>query len=92
MELGGNGYFSPGVVGEAENGLRPSRLFCSVFYSASSILVFLLCLWVGSLSGDGRTGDRGDNSYYFVVNVMLYPDMMLFVVSCMVVNLDFMIM
>ena len=46
MELGGNGYFSPGVVGEAENGLRPSRLFCSVFYSASSILVFCFVFFV----------------------------------------------
>lgn len=37
--------------------------------------------------------DWGDNSYYFVVNVMLYPDMLLFVVSSfVVVNLDFVIM
>lgn len=51
--------FSPGVIGEAENGLRPSRLVWFCFYSASSFL-FLLCSFgtytCQEMEGDGERG------------------------------------
>lgn len=57
MEIGGNGYFPHGVLGGAENGLRPSRLiFClRLFY----VLVFF-ALFRYSSSRGGELGN-GDN-------------------------------
>ena len=75
--------------GQLRNGLRPSRLFLC-FLLLLPFLTFFFALFLGCFSCQemGKRG-TGDNSYYFVVNVMLYPDMMVFVVLFVLVSLNF---
>lgn len=85
-----NGYFSPGVFWAAEKWVETLSLVSLLFASSSILDFFFFALFLGCFSCQ-EMGERGtgDNSYYFVVNVMLYPDMMVFVVLFVLVSLNF---